>query len=300
MNLKVEQTTIYSFPHAFINKKGEAILILPLDDERCQRLIEMYLAYQPRNSFQGLPPVADAACLSWVQHMIGNGINLVARAFGEGVVGHTALFPINDRVCELLVVVSPPFQNTGVGTELARCSIQMAHEIDFEKISLSVQATNVRARHVYKKCGFEYVSYENAGEVEMSLDLKGYRDAVDVNVGAIMNKDTIAIRDDEPCRTALQIFLNNRVSSLPVVDENGRLVGIISQTDFMQPSKIGKKVGDVLTREVLTVREDCPVAKVIRMLQSRRVRSVPVVDREKKLIGIVGRKDILAYYARQL
>ena len=55
MDRKLEESTIYSFPHAFINKKGEPILITTLDDKRCQRLIEMYLAYEPRGSFQGLP-----------------------------------------------------------------------------------------------------------------------------------------------------------------------------------------------------------------------------------------------------
>lgn len=300
MNPKVEESTIYSFPHAFINKKGEAILVTTLDDKRCQRLTEMYLAYQPRDSFQGLPPISDEACRNWVRHMIRNGINLVALSFGEGVVGHVALFPINDRVSEMLVVVSPPFQNTGIGTELARCSVQLAQEIGFEKIRLSVEVTNVKARHIYKKCGFEYLSYESAGEIEMALDLKRFRDTVNVSVAQIMNRDVIAIRDDEPCRTALQIFLNNHVGSLPVIDEDRKLVGIISKSDFMLPSKIGKKVCDILTREVVTVREEYPIGRVIRMFQSMRIRCIPVVDGDRKLIGVVGREDVLVYYAKSL
>ena len=300
MDLKLEETTIYSFPHAFINKKGDPILIATLDDKRRQRLIEMYLAYEPRNSFQGLPPIKDEACVKWVQYMIGNGINLAALSFGEGVVGHMALFPVNNLVCEMLVVVTPAMQNTGIGTEMVRCSVQLAHEIGFEKIRLSVDATNVRAKHVYKKCGFEYLSHERRGEVDMALDLKRYRDTVNVNVAAIMNRDVIAIRDGQPCQAALEIFLTRHVGSLPVVDDKGELVGIISKTDLLIPSKIGKKVDDVLTREVLTVQEGCPIARVIRILQSRRIRAIPVVDRHKKLLGVIGREDILAYYAKRL
>jgi CBS domain-containing protein/GNAT superfamily N-acetyltransferase len=303
MNLKLEETTIYSFPHAFISKKGEPILVTTLDDKRYQRLIEMYLAYQPRNSFQGLPPIKDEACVKWVQHLIGHGINLVALSFGEGVVGHTVLFPIDNLICEMLVVVTPPLQNTGIGTELVRCVVQLAHEIGFEKIHLTVEATNVRARRVYKKCGFDYLSRERGGqrgELDMALDLKRYRDTVNVSVATIMNKDVIVIRDDQPCQAALQIFLAHRVGSLPVVDEKGELVGIISKTDLLVPSKIGKRVSDVLTREVLTVQEGCPLAKVIRILQSRGIRAIPVVDRYKKLLGIVGREDILTYYAKHL
>ena len=300
MDARLKNSTIYNYPHAFINKKEDPILVTTLNDERCQRLIEMYLAYQPRNSFQGLPPVQDRPCVQWVQHMIANGVNLVALSFGEGVVGHVALFPINDLVCEMLVVVSPPLQNTGIGTELVRCSIQLSDEIGFEKIRLSVEATNLRARHVYKKCGFEYLSDERMDEVDMAVDLKRYRDAVNVSVDTIMNKQVIAVCADEPCRNVLENFLTSHLGSLPVVDKKGELIGIVSKTDLMLPSKIDKRVGDILTRQVLTVQEGCPVVRVIRMLQSKKVRSIPVVDRNMKLVGVVGREDVLAYYARQL
>jgi len=300
MSLELEKSTIYSFPHGFISKKGEPILVTTLDDKRCRRLTEMYLAYQPRNSFQGLPPITDEACVKWVQHMIGNGLNLVALSFEDGVVGHVALFPIDKEKCEMLVVVSPPFQNTGIGTELVRCSVQLSDELGFGKIRLSVDATNVRARHVYKKCGFVYLSYEHAGEVEMALDLKRYRDTMNVSVAGIMNKDVIAIRDDESCRAALRIFLDHHVGSLPVVETSGKLVGIVSKTDLMLPSKIDRKVGDILTREVLTVHEGCAISKVIRMLQMRKIRCIPVVDRDTQLVGVVGREDVLAYYAKHI
>jgi CBS domain-containing protein len=291
---------IYSLPQAFINKKGEAILVNTLDDRLCELLIDMYLAYEPRASFQGLPPIADAACKGWVQHMIGNGINLIALSFEAGLVGHAALFPMDDCTCEMLVVVSPPFQNIGIGTELTRSSIQLAHEIGFEKIQLSVEARNTRARHVYKKCGFDYLRYDHVGEVEMALDLRRYRDVASVQVADIMKRDVLAILEDEPCRSALNVFLNNHVGSLPVIDREGRLRGIISKTDLMLPSQIDRKVGDVLTRQVLTVDERCTVAKVIQMLQSKKIRGIPVVDSQGKLAGIVGREDILAYYARHL
>ena len=300
MELEVENSTIYKYPHAFINKIGDPILVTTMDDKRCQRLLDMYLAYQPRNSFQGLPPIQDEACVNWVLCMVDNGINLVALSFGEGVVGHIVLFPINEVACEMLVVVCPQSQNRGIGTELVRCSIQLAHEIDFEKMRLSVQSTNVRARHVYKKCGFENTSDDRGGEINMAVDLKQYRDSVSVNVAQIMNANVIALHADESCRAALDIFLNKYVASLPVVDNQDELIGIITKSDLMVPSKINRSVRDVFTRDVLTVREECEIGKVIRMFQSKKVRAIPVVDRDMKLVGIVSRKDILAYYAKSL
>ena len=300
MDPRAGGATIHSLPQAFINKRGEAILANLLDDKFSQRLVDMYLAFEPRNSFQGLPPISDAACVSWVRHMIDTGINLIALSFEAGLVGHSALFPVNDRVCELLAVVSPPFQNIGIGTELTRCAIQLAHELGYETIELSVEVTNSRAQHVYKKCGFDYKFYEPAGEVEMALDLRRYRDLASVCVAEIMNRDVLAIRENEPCRSALEVFLSGHIGLLPVVDNEGRLLGIISNSDLMLPSQIDRQVGDIFTRQVLTVEDGCTLARVIQMLQFRKIRGICVVDGQGKLVGVVGPENILAYYDKHL
>jgi len=300
MDPRIEDSLIRNLPQAFINKKGEPILIAALDDKRCEKLIEMYLAYQPRNSFQGLPPIKDDVCKRWVQSMINTGINLVALSFGEGVVGHAALFPIDNNVCEFLVVVSPPLQNTGIGTELTRCAIQLACEIGFETIRLSVEARNVRARRVYRKCGFEYVSRSASGELDMALDLRRQRDLLSVPVSAIMTTNVTAISEEESCRTALKVFLETGVAALPVVNSERRLMGILSKSDLMLPSAIDKSVGDVFTRETLTAQENWPLRRIIRTLQSKRVRCLPVVDAQMRLVGVIGRRDILTYYQKHL
>ena len=100
----------------------------------------MYLAFEPRNSFQGLPPIKDAVCISWVRDMLRTGINVVATCDGVGIVGHTALFPINQHKCEMLVVVCPGFQNVGIGTELVQTCIDLADELGYQRIWLPVDA----------------------------------------------------------------------------------------------------------------------------------------------------------------
>jgi CBS domain-containing protein len=297
---RAEGTTFHTNPRAFINKKREAILIRMLDDRIAQRLIEMYLAFQPRPCFQGLPPIKDAACIKWVQNMIANGINLVALSFEQGVAGHTALFPIDDVACEMLVVVSPGHQNTGIGTELVRCSIQLAYEIGFEKVWLPVESTNVRARHVYKKCGFDYLPGKQARELEMALDLKRYRDAVGAPVAEIMERDVVTAGLDDTCRTALERMLQAGVASLPVIDETGELQGVLTESELLVPSNLDKNVRDIFTRQALSVCPTCTIAKLVRLFQSNRIRSIPVSDGEKRLVGIVGRRDILAYYAKHV
>jgi CBS domain-containing protein len=292
--------TIHRLPQVFINKTQEAILIRALDETTCEGLIKMYLAYEPRNSFQGLPPVQDKACVAWVEQMISNRTNLVALSFGAGVVGHAALFSLDDEVCEMLIVISPPYQNTGIGTHLTRAIVQLAYEVGFDKVWLPVEARNVRARHVYKKCGFEPLPDRDSRELEMALDLHGYRDAVNRSVRSVMNTAVIFIHENDRCRHALDIFLSKNIASLPILDDDGKLVGIMSETDLILPANLDAKVREVFTRDVVSVRGDAAINKVIHLFLSRKIRCIPVVDDEMHLTGIVGRKDILTYYAKGL
>jgi len=169
-------------PRGFVGKNGLSCELQLLAGDG-QRLIDMYLAFQPRNCFQGLPPIKDAVCVNWVQDMLRTGVNVMAvsRAAEKGtspsLVGHTALFPVNRQKCEMLVVVCPGFQNIGIGTELVRTCIDLADELGFQRIWLPVDATNVRARHVYRKCGFEYVSNRQGREMDMACEVRRWRSA---------------------------------------------------------------------------------------------------------------------------
>ena len=171
MKTDVADTTVHSLPHAFVDKRGVPCLVTTLDQSRQQRLINMYLAYRPRYSFSGLPPIGDEACGRWVRGLIATGINLIATSADDGVVGHAALFPIDKKRCEMLAVVSPPHQKVGIGSELIRCCIQLARDRGFQRIWLIFEAKNHVARHVYEKCGFKYLARDFSSELEMSLNV---------------------------------------------------------------------------------------------------------------------------------
>jgi CBS domain-containing protein len=232
--------------------------------------------------------------------MIATGINLVALSFEHGVVGHVAVFPIDDLACELLIVVAPASQNTGIGTRLLRCCVQLTYEIGFEKVWLPVEADNARARHVYKKCGFEYIEGKDSRELDMALDVKRYHEAVNIRVQQVMNPNVVTVAADIPCRQAAELLLSRRISSLPVVDGEGRLLGILSDSDLMLPSNLAKQASDILTRDVLTATATATLAKLVRTFQSPGVGSIPVLDDQRRVVGIVGRKDVLNYYLRCL
>jgi CBS domain-containing protein len=299
MTIDQTRTTIHRFPHGFINKRAEPTLITTLTERRHRQLIDMYLAFQPRNSFSGLPPIRDEACVQWVQGMIATGVSLVALSFEEGMVAHGALFPVSDEMCELLLVVRPAHQGAGIGGQLARCLIQVGHELGFERIRLSVEAGNHIARHVYEKSGFQYLSQGMTDELEMSLDLDRYRGAVDVAVGEIMDRHVIVLHPEMPCKVALMIFLQDNVDAIPVVEGRDQLVGILSEADLMVEENLDRKVREVQTREVVALEETCTVAKAISLFRSRNLRCIPVLNRRMEVVGVVRRKDILAHYLRR-
>jgi RimJ/RimL family protein N-acetyltransferase len=191
-------------PYEFRDKNGRTLHLRKLDVDLHEALLGMYLAFQPRNCFQGLPPIRDEVCTRWVHDMVRDAVNLVVCDTGlvlagpdkrdarPTVLGHAALFPINDEKCEMLVVVSPDHQNHGAGTALVRACIRTAEEQGFQRIWLPVAATNVRARHVYEKCGFEYVSRGLSRELEMARELQPCRPmAVEMTV---LDQSLTAIR----------------------------------------------------------------------------------------------------------
>lgn len=299
-NLNLGESSLHRCANAFIDKRGDAILVRLLTKKREQDLMNMYMAYRPRNSFNGLPPETDEACVAWARNLIEAGINVVALSFDSGLVGHTALFAMPGGICELLAVVTPTHQRIGIGTQMTRCAIQLAYELGFERVWLSVEARNHIARHVYSKCGFHYESEGKADELCMSFDMSRYYATVNTPVSAVMNRKALSIGLRQTCRDAATLCMEHHIAALPVVDSDNRVVGIISQTDLISFAGLSHKVSDVLTREVVTLHEETPISQAVRLFQSRRLRYMPVIDADGKLIGIVGRRDIMGYFIKTI
>lgn len=102
--------------------------------------------------------------------------------------------------------------------------------------------------------------------------------------------------------TVAQVLTNHNIGSVPVVEDDMTLVGLISEFDLLQAMTAGKDLRqvtaeDIMTREVVTVKEEMPIMEVARLLQEHHLIRVPVV-RERKLVGIVARRDILFGYVK--
>lgn len=131
-------------------------------------------------------------------------------------------------------------------------------------------------------------------------------------------RDQLAVRDlmthrprsvlaDTPLRDAALDMVRGGVAGLPVVDEGGRVVGMLGQRELLQhlltsylqrgghappPAAGARTVRDVMTRQVLCVSPDQPLAEVAAMMSNKDVERVPVV-REGRLVGFLTRGDIV-------
>jgi RimJ/RimL family protein N-acetyltransferase len=153
----------------YTDKLGRKYDMGPAADEDRGPLIEMYNNFMPKAVTQGLPPASERARLSWIQCLLHEGENFIARRQGE-VVGHCSLIPDRSRGdAEYLIFVSHPFRNRGVGTGLTEMAVAKARELGLKCIWLTVEALNFRAIKLYKKIGFVFC---DSGERERTMILR--------------------------------------------------------------------------------------------------------------------------------
>ena len=142
-------------------------------------------------------------------------------------------------------------------------------------------------------------------------------------VADAMSREPIVVRPETPLNDAIQILAERRISGLPVVSNAGELVGIISETDLMwqetgvtppayikildlviylkNPAQherdlhkaLGQTVGEVMSREPITVSPDKPLKEAAQLMHDRSVNRLPVVAPDGIVIGILTRGDIV-------
>ncbi len=138
--------------------------------------------------------------------------------------------------------------------------------------------------------------------------------AADVMVSA-----AISVRPNARVEEVASILLANRISAVPVIDEQGELLGIVSEGDLMRRAEAGTdrsrswwleyltgkqvlaaeyvkshshKVTDVMTRSVITATPETPLGEIVILLEKNRIKRVPIVQ-NGKVVGIVSRANLL-------
>ncbi|HEY7578848.1 MAG TPA: CBS domain-containing protein [Acetobacteraceae bacterium] len=141
----------------------------------------------------------------------------------------------------------------------------------------------------------------------------------------VMSPDVICAGPDTPLAEIVRLMLDNDVSGVPIVDD-GRLVGMVSEGDLLRRAELGdenrplrwlelltssdrlaadyarshgRKAGEIMTRDVVTVDAATPIADIAHLLEARRIKRVPVT-RDGRVVGIVSRRNLLQALATSL
>jgi len=136
----------------------------------------------------------------------------------------------------------------------------------------------------------------------------------------VMVSPVITVTESDTVRDVAKLLLAKHISAVPVVDQSGRLVGIVSEADLMHRTETGterptswwlslisgdralageyvqshaRRVEDVMTRQVQTAHPDTPLVEIADMFEEKQIKRVPIVNSAGDLIGIVSRANII-------
>jgi CBS domain-containing protein len=135
----------------------------------------------------------------------------------------------------------------------------------------------------------------------------------------VMTRNVISVPPDATVADAVELMLGRGISGLLVVDASGMLAGIVTEGDLLRRDELGtqrrrswwlrllaspgrqaadftrahgRKVADVMTRDVLSVAADAPLTDIVALMEEHRVKRVPVLDGDH-VVGVVSRADLL-------
>jgi CBS domain-containing protein len=142
---------------------------------------------------------------------------------------------------------------------------------------------------------------------------------VSSTVRDVMSTHVIAARGHATFKELAAMLHDMRVSAFPVVDDDNRVIGIVSETDLLAKEALegtvpgtlrdlprqregarvsGLTAADLMTRPAVTIGPDAPVSHAARLMYNKRVKRLPVVSDDGALIGIVSRSDVLSVYSK--
>jgi CBS domain-containing protein len=136
-----------------------------------------------------------------------------------------------------------------------------------------------------------------------------------VRVEDFMTRRVVTITPDTTLLAAAKLMLEHRVGGLPVLDASARIIGIFSESDLLReegedgspwlqmmvgpdgepaalPRLDTRKVGDIMTRQPITIAPDTSIAQACRLMHEHRLRRLPVVEGDK-LVGMIARADLV-------
>lgn len=135
-------------------------------------------------------------------------------------------------------------------------------------------------------------------------------------VRELMHESPVVVHPGTSTKEALGLLDRHLITSMPVVDENGRIVGVVSEGDLVRdsappdarahmipvqdagPAASHRIVGEVMNRHPVVVHGGTDVAEAVELMTSTAVKSLPVLDERRRVVGVVSRRDVVHLLAR--
>jgi CBS domain-containing protein len=143
----------------------------------------------------------------------------------------------------------------------------------------------------------------------------------------IMTRDVITVRPETTVEELARLLIEHKISGTPVIDKDGRLVGIVTENDLITQNKrlhiptiirlfdayimlgsgrmeeeikkmAATTVGEICTRDVVTVTEDTSIEEIATIMSERHIHLLPVV-RDERVVGIIGKADVVGAMTRE-
>ena len=127
----------------------------------------------------------------------------------------------------------------------------------------------------------------------MSIEEQAHQVAIVKRAENGMIYDPVTIRRGKTVRDALEMMRSYHIGGIPVVDEDGHLVGIVTNRDLRFERRLDKAIDEVMTHEnLVTTHARADLAAAAQILQEHKIEKLPVVDANNKLVGLITYKDI--------
>lgn len=109
-----------------------------------------------------------------------------------------------------------------------------------------------------------------------------------------MIQDPVTLHESATCQDALRLMADFKIGGIPIIDDGGFLVGIITNRDLRFQKVAKRPVKEVMTiKGIITAKEGCTLAEAEDILQEHKIEKLPIVDKENKLIGLITYRDII-------
>jgi CBS domain-containing protein len=147
-----------------------------------------------------------------------------------------------------------------------------------------------------------------------------------MNATDVMVRDVVTVKPETDVASAIKLLIEHDISALPVVEDGGRVVGVVSEADLIHRAEIGTekhrpwwlealtpgsmlaeefakahglRVSEVMSPHVVSASEETPLAEIAALLEKHRIKRVPIIE-DGKLVGIVSRSNLVQALASSL